>query len=298
MALALSKSPLVELNDRIFTGKNLRVFVLRDDLIHPFISGNKWRKLKYNIEEFRTKGSKYMVTFGGAFSNHLVATAAAGKEFGFETIGIIRGEELTADSNPVLRFANDCGMKLIFVTREKYKYLREDHTMLSSELQIQNSVMNVLPEGGSNELAVKGCMEIVDDIPVEFDFIMCPSGTGATLAGISKNLKEHQQAIGIAVLKGAEFLDVPLKKFTDSGENYRLIHDYHFGGYAKSNLELEQFCLSFHKNTGIPVEPIYTGKLFYALYDLVRTDFFEPGKTIVVVHTGGIFNFSTNGILQ
>ncbi len=291
MTLVLKKPAFQRLNNELFETKKLTVFVLRDDQVHPFISGNKWRKLKYNVEEFRKGNFNYLVTFGGAFSNHIVATAAAGKELGINTIGIIRGDELTIDSSPVIHFAHQCGMKLIFVTREKYRTLREDYSLLLSALSAIGSSFFILPEGGSNDLAIKGCKEIVDDIPIDFDYICCASGTGTTLSGIIQSLKTDQQAIGISVLKNETLLNDIETKSVGSQNNFQLIHDYHFGGYGKSTTELENFCESFTKESDIPVEPIYTGKLFFGVLDLIKKDFFEAGKTIVVVHTGGIFTF-------
>ncbi len=286
-----NKPVLQPLTDPLFKEKNLNVFVLRDDLIHPYISGNKWRKLKYNIEEFRKEGKEYLVTFGGAYSNHITATAAAGKELGIKTIGVIRGEEHGVNTNPVLRFAHACGMKLIFISREKYRCLRENNSLPIPALKTPDSQLYFLPEGGSNDLAVKGCKEIVDDIPIRFDVICCACGTGATLAGIVNGLKDDQRAIGIAVLKGASFLKETVISYGGSENNFQIVPDYVFGGYAKSTIELEEFCKTFTEQHHIPVEWVYTGKLFFGIYDLVKKDFFERGKTIVVVHTGGIYDF-------
>jgi 1-aminocyclopropane-1-carboxylate deaminase/D-cysteine desulfhydrase-like pyridoxal-dependent ACC family enzyme len=299
MTIVLNKPVLQPLHDPLFEKKNLDVFVLRDDMIHPYIAGNKWRKLKYNLEEFRKKKKEYFVTFGGAYSNHIVATAAAGKESGIKTIGVIRGEEHTTRSNAVLRFAEDCGMELIFVTREKYRLLRKNNSLVhelfvcARKERTTGSQLFIVPEGGSNESAVKGCKEIIDDIPVDFDYACCACGTGTTLAGIAQNLNGHQQVVGIAVLKNASFIDEAIRKYTGCIENYQLIHDYHFGGYAKSTEELELFCKSFAGRSHIPVEPVYTGKLFFAIYDLARKDFFEKGKTVVAIHTGGVYDFNT-----
>ncbi len=296
MSLVLNNPILQSLHDPLFEKKQLNVFVLRDDLIHPFIQGNKWRKLKYNIEECCKEKKEWMVTFGGAYSNHIAATACAGKEFGIKTIGIIRGNELDEKTNPVLRFANECGMKLIFVSREEYKTIRSSDSPGElieriSPLQrrgVRGEAIFILPEGGSNSLAVKGCEEIIGDVPIDFDYICCACGTGATFAGIINGINSNQKAIGVAVLKGGEFLLDDVKKYSGEKTNFQLFHDYHFGGYAKSTGELAGFCKSFIERTSIPVEPVYTGKLFFGIYDLIRKDFFQPGKTIVIVHTGGV----------
>jgi 1-aminocyclopropane-1-carboxylate deaminase len=288
MPLVLNKPILQALHDPLFKAKKLNVFVLRDDLIHPFISGNKWRKLKYNIEEFQKENKEWLVTFGGAFSNHIVATACAGKESGIKTIGIIRGEELNEKANSALRFATECGMKLVFVSREKYRMMRTDHQYVFSELRTTNSELLILPEGGSNDFAVRGCSEIIHDVDTDFDYICCACGTGATFAGIINGINNNQKAIGITVLKGGQFIAHEIKKWIGERSNFQLMDDYHFGGYAKSTEELEEFCKSFIERTHIPIEPVYTGKLFFGIYDLMRKDFFPENKTIVIVHTGGM----------
>jgi 1-aminocyclopropane-1-carboxylate deaminase len=284
------------LKQDFFSKKEVSVSVLRLDMIHPHISGNKWFKLKYNLEAFKEQKKKYLVTFGGAFSNHIVATAAAGKENEIETIGIIRGEELNENSNHVLKFASSCGMKLFFVTRDDYRMIRETaslperiyaHPDIYRDSTL-NSELYFLPEGGSNTLAVKGCEEIVKNIHEEFDYIICAVGTGSTLAGISKSLKEGQTAIGIPVLEGKSFLEKDILNLNGGRKNFQLVHDYSFGGYAKSTGELELFCQKFSNQHGIKIEPVYTGKMFYALYDLIEKNYFNEGSKIVAIHSGGI----------
>jgi 1-aminocyclopropane-1-carboxylate deaminase len=280
--------PILQLIDR---WKDFQVNILRDDLVHPYLSGNKWRKLKYNLSDFRTSGKKTVVTFGGAYSNHLVATAAASKIFSFESIGIVRGEKV---SNDYLNFIEGCGMKLLFINRNDYR-LKDDPEFVQSFLK--KSGMNadecfMIPEGGSNEAAVKGVSEIFFDIG-ETDFVLCACGTGTTLAGIARTLKPGQKAIGITVLKAPGYIENQVKLFNGNCENVIVFDDYHFGGYAKSNAELEVFCKSFTGHTKIPIEPVYTGKAFYALEDLLKKNYFEKGSRITVVHTGGIFDFTT-----
>ncbi len=292
MEFVLNKTGLTQLKDLLFEEKELKVFVLRLDEGHPFISGNKWYKLKYNLEEFTLQKKEFLVTFGGAYSNHLVATASAGKELCIQTIGIVRGEELNENSNACLTFASSCGMKLIFVSREEYKRLRNNHSLVTRRLAALSSLLFFLPEGGSNELAVKGCEEITRQIAIDFDWLCCACGTGSTLAGMVRTLKGHQQAIGIAVLKGAEFLTQIVKEISASENNFQIMHNYHSGGYAKSTKELDEFCHVFMDRNHLAIEPVYTGKLFFGIYDLVKNDFFEKGKTIVVVHTGGVFDFA------
>ena len=292
MPLVLNKPFLQQLVDPLLEEKLLNVFVLRLDTVHDFISGNKWYKLKYNIEEFQKTGKEYLVTFGGAYSNHLAATAQVGKEFNIKTIGIVRGEELNEQSNEYLRFASYCGMTLFFVSREKYRFLRDDNSFIASLLPAESATVFVIPEGGSNEEGVIGCEEINQSVSIDFDCICVACGTGTTLAGIARSLKQHQRAIGISVLSGGDFIGNEVKKFSGSKNNYDVMYDYHFGGYAKSTAALDAFCKRFSFEKNIPVEPVYTGKLFFGFYDLVKKDYFGNGKTVVIVHSGGVFDFA------
>lgn len=278
--------PLQKIEDAFLKEREINLFVLRLDLIHPYISGNKWFKLKYNLEEARKQEKNTLVTFGGAYSNHIIATAVAGKEFGFKTIGIIRGEELKVDDNSVLKFANDCGMELRFVSREEYS--KKDVSFLLST----PDDYYVLPEGGTNELAVKGCMEISSLIDIPFDYISCAVGTGGTISGIISSLKVDQKAIGFPVLKGAEFLKNEIQKWTPSKANFELQTEYHFGGYAKKNEELLNFITDFKSNHNIQLDFVYTGKMMFGIFDLIRKNYFKKGATIIAVHTGGLFQFA------
>ena len=278
--------PLQKISDSVMEKYGVNLFVLRLDLIRATISGNKWYKLKYNLEEAKKQKKETLLTFGGAFSNHIAATAAAGKEFGFKTIGIIRGDELNEDENKTLRFAKECGMKLHFVSREDY-----GEKKIPSPLTQQLNNFFLLPEGGTNELAVKGCAEIISHINVPFDFVCCPVGTGGTIAGIISSLKEKQKAIGFSVLKDGEFLKEEVQKLISSpnplGEGD--IHtDYHFGGYAKHSPELLKFIADFEKQNGIPLEHVYTGKMMFGIYDLMTKNYFPQGTTIIAIHTGGL----------
>ncbi|MGZ4049254.1 MAG: 1-aminocyclopropane-1-carboxylate deaminase/D-cysteine desulfhydrase, partial [Bacteroidia bacterium] len=234
--------PLQPVIDDITEKYNVRLFVLRLDLNHPHISGNKFFKLKYNLEEARNEGKKTVLTFGGAFSNHIAATAAAGKEAGFNTIGIIRGEEY-AELNPTLKFATECGMKLCYVSRTLYQNKKELYLYAREQFSGENFYM--VPEGGSNELGIKGCKEIVADINIDFDFICCPCGTGATLTGIILSLKNNQTALGFQVLKAENYIrkevESYLKRSNTVTERWSVNEDYHFGGYAKTKPELINF---------------------------------------------------------
>ena len=285
-----------EIHSTLFSEKELRVFVLRLDRFRPEIGGNKYFKLKYNLQKAKEQNHHTLLSFGGAFSNHIAALAAAGKEFGFRTIGVIRGEELNPDSNPTLKLASQNGMHLHFVSREQYA-LKENETFIG-KLKAELGDFFLVPEGGSNAHALKGCMEIKDLISFDFNCLLTACGTGGTIAGISLSLTEGQKVIGIPVLKGAEFLKsdvIKLKQlyFEEYGlkeekDNIEFEFDYHFGGYAKTTTELLNFKTTFEKETGIPTDRIYTAKMFYALYDLVKKDRFPKGSTIVAIHTGGL----------
>ena len=261
----------------------IHLFIKRDDLIHPEVSGNKWRKLKYNLEQARLENKTTLLTFGGAFSNHITATAAAGKLLGFKTIGIIRGEEYQP-LNKSLQFAADSGIELYYINRVAYK----DKKHIPSSLFSDIDSMYILPEGGANVWAVKGCTEITDEIQTDFDFICCACGTGTTLAGIAGNLKAHQQALGFPVLKNGDFLTEEIKKFTTA--DFQLMTDYHFGGYAKTSPELIQFIKDFYAEHQILLDYVYTGKMMYGIMDLIAKNYFPPESVVIAVHTGGVMN--------
>ena len=269
------------------------VFVLREDLIHPFVSGNKWRKLKYNIEELRKEAKNQVVTFGGAYSNHLVATAAAGKLFGFQTIGIIRGEDVR---NERIDFMRSCGMHVQFISRTEYSFKNQSAFIqqliqkLKSEniVQDENKVL-LLPEGGSNAAAVKGAKEIMDEVPDFITHIFCACGTGGTIAGMSLKLKPNQKILAVPVLKNGAFLKKEIERLGGKTEQIEFHTSYHFGGYAKSNAELNLFCKKFTAQTSIPVESVYSGKVFYAAHDLLEKNYFQPADKLLIVHSGGIF---------
>lgn len=267
-------------------GKKVTLHIRREDLIHPHISGNKFRKLKYNIEQAKKENHHTLLTFGGAFSNHLAAVAAVGAAFGFETVGMVRGEELSTaiQDNPTLLFASESGMKLEFISRETYRN-KEDSSFLES-LRQQFGSFYLLPEGGTNALAIRGCEEILTPEDAAFDYICCAGGTGGTAAGIIKSSNEDQEVLVFPVLKG-DFLQDDIARFTDK-KNWRLMTGYHFGGYAKINEELVHFINDFYKRTSIPLDPVYTGKLLFGVMDLVQRDYFRPGSEILVVHTGGL----------
>tara|TARA_B110000902_G_scaffold171924_1_gene195692 strand:- start:1903 stop:2808 length:906 start_codon:yes stop_codon:yes gene_type:complete len=275
---------LQELSDSLLLQKKIRVFILREDLIHPHISGNKWRKLYYNIQAAKRLAVKKIITFGGAYSNHIAATAAAGQEFGFKTLGFIRGEE-QLPLNSTLSYAKGCGMELRYLSRSDYR-LKEKSEFLQSLLDNEKDYY-LIPEGGTNELAVKGCEEILINLSIDFDYVCCACGTGGTISGIINSLKSHQRAIGFPALKGAGFLKEDIGKYVCNSQ-WELNLDYHFGGYAKVKPELINFMNSFKTKHQIPLDPIYTGKMLFGLWNLIEKDYFRAGCTIVAVHTGGL----------
>ncbi len=271
----------------LISEKEIALYIKREDLLHPVISGNKFRKLKYNLEEAKRQNKKTLLTFGGAFSNHILAVAGAGAEFGFNTIGVIRGEELenNIDANPTLSQARDFGMQFHFVSRDLFRE-KETHSFIL-KLQDKFGDFYLLPEGGTNFLAIKGCEEIltVEDKNF-FTHVVCSLGTGGTFSGLVNSSTENQKLIGFSSLKGAFLSDVIRKFVTKS--NWVINDDYHFGGYGMVNSELIQFLNAFYKQTKIPLDPIYTGKMVYGVMDLIEKDFFPPNAKILMIHTGGL----------
>lgn len=288
-------SPIQEIKDSILKEAKIKLYIKREDLLevipgNPHISGNKWRKLKYNIKEAKNKNQDTLLSFGGAFSNHIHALAAAGKAFNFKTIGIIRGEEQKA-LNHTLHFAQEQGMKLHFVSRSDYREKKQTNFIENLHTQFGNFYL--IPEGGSNQLAVKGCMEIMNEIESNIDFICSPIGTGGTIAGLIANNKKQQKILGFPALKNANFLKQDISnllsnQYSDDLPNFEMIQDYHFGGYAKVNRELLSFIIDFKVKQHIQLEPIYTGKMIYGIFDLIKKGHFPKNSNILAIHTGGL----------
>lgn len=279
------------------------VWLKREDKIHPDVSGNKFRKLKYNLAFAKAKKIKTLITFGGAYSNHIPATAKAGELEGFKTIGIIRGEELnnnfkkTLATNKTLQFAYQCGMRFLFINRSLYRDKNDANTfqIILDLLKGQNLLdttneFYVIPEGGTNSLAIKGCREILTESDDKFDYICAAVGTGGTLAGLIESSSPHQKVLGFPALKG-DFLNEEIANYT-AKNNWQLITEYHFGGYAKYNIELINFINAFKKKHTIALDPIYTGKLLYGIYALLNQGFFSKNTRILAVHTGGLQGIS------
>jgi len=281
-----TKTEVQELKSQTFEQSDTRVLIKREDKNHPYVSGNKYWKLKYNLEEAVACGHTTLLTFGGAYSNHIYATAAGANELGLKSIGIIRGEE-TRPHNPTLAFARAMGMQLHYVSREAYRNKTE--ASFAEQLHRQFGNFYLIPEGGTNELAVRGCAEFANQLQneVDFDYLCLPVGTGGTMAGMAEGLNDVKEIIGFPVLKGAVFLEAEIRKFT-SKKNWQLMYDYHFGGYAKVTKELLEFMDQFEKQFNVPLDPIYTSKMMYGITDLINRKFFEPGSTILVIHTGGL----------
>ncbi|CAM3983857.1 1-aminocyclopropane-1-carboxylate deaminase/D-cysteine desulfhydrase [Flavobacterium weaverense] len=260
--------------------------IKREDLIHPFVSGNKFRKLKYNLAQAGKENHDTLLTFGGAFSNHISAAAYAGYESGFKTIGIIRGDELAdkISDNPTLNFAQSCGMQLEFVSREEYRTKIEDQFI--ERLKSKFGDFFLIPEGGTNELAIRGCEEILTEDDAKFDYICCAVGTGGTISGIINSALPHQKVLGFPALKG-DFLKEEIRNFVKNS-NWQLITDYHFGGYGKITEELVQFINNFYIQTQVPLDPIYTAKMVFGVMDMIEKNYFPSGSKILLIHTGGI----------
>jgi 1-aminocyclopropane-1-carboxylate deaminase len=271
--------------------KNYQLFIKREDQIHPLVSGNKFRKLKYNLKEALDQKKTTLLTFGGAFSNHILATAIAGKSTGFKTIGIIRGDELGVDlektlaSNSTLRNASKHGMQFDFISRETYR--NKTSIEFTEILQKKYGDFYYIPEGGTNSLAVKGCEEILTKEDSQFDYICSCVGTGGTISGIINNAKDHQKVLGFTVLKG-DFLENEILKYAKKQENWELNNDYHFGGYGKYSDELIHFINRFKSQTDIPLDPIYTGKMMFGVLDMINKKKFPNGSKILIIHSGGI----------
>lgn len=265
--------------------RHQRISIKRLDLIHPQISGNKFFKLKYNLLAARQQGFEKVLTFGGAYSNHIAATAFAAHQFGFQSLGMIRGEELAQRPlNPTLATAQQFGMQLEFISRNAYR--QKDQPDFLQHLQQQYPDFYLIPEGGTNALAVQGCREILTAEDAQFDLICCAVGTGGTFAGLIEASQQHQQLLGFSALKG-DFLTQEVAQLTTK-RNWRILDDYCCGGYAKTTPELIQFIQTFEQRYNIPLEQVYTGKMLRGIFDLIDQDKIGPDQKILLIHTGGL----------
>lgn len=282
-------SPIQEVDFPLLKNKNIRLWIKRDDLIHPWVSGNKYRKLKYNLKSAIENKCKAIVTFGGAFSNHLHATAGACALLGLKSVGIVRGEiDL---NNPTIKFCIERGMNLIPVSRAAYR-LKENSQEIMELIQKYPDCYMV-PEGGTNQLALRGASEIVDEIKIQWsempEIISLACGTGGTTAGILSANLLNSKVIAFSALKSSH-LESEIKQLSDfkNADKLSVQTDFHFGGYAKWNTELIDFIYDFEKQTDIPLDHVYNGKAMFGLFKLILADYFEPGSTICYIHTGGL----------
>lgn len=281
---------IVQIENTISDKKGVGLYIKREDLNDDQISGNKLRKLKYNLIKAKQDGHKLLATYGGAYSNHIYATAAAGYRFGFKTLGIIRGEKVLP-YNPTLAAARAFGMNFYFVSRTQYRDKYDPEFI--NELKEKFGDFYLIPEGGSNILAVKGCVEMIGAEEQEFDTICLCCGTGGTMAGVISGMKGSGRIVGFPVLKGGEFLydeiarlifDYNRKRY----DNWKLMTMYHQGGYAKFTWQLIRFINHFNSQNRIQLDPIYTGKLMFGICDLIKKGFFRRGENILAIHTGGL----------
>jgi 1-aminocyclopropane-1-carboxylate deaminase len=285
--LSYHPTPVTPIHDDILAAAGIELYIKREDLNHPHISGNKWWKMKYNLEAAKQQGHNTILTFGGAYSNHIYATAAAAQALRLSSIGIIRGEE-TNPRNPTLAFAESMGMQLHYVSREAYRRKTEEDFLTAIRHQFGD--FYTIPEGGTNTLALKGTQEFAATFPAEpFDYICLPVGTGGTIAGIIQGAG-YGEIIGFAALKG-NFLTDEVKALLDPNHAARPWHineHYHMGGYAKTNDTLLEFIKSFRAQHNIPLDIVYTGKMVWGIYELVRQGHFARGSRILAIHTGGL----------
>jgi len=271
--------PIQHINLPDFNANGVSVYMKRDDMLHPFVSGNKWRKLFYVLDDAQQKNSRHLVSFGGAFSNHLVALACAGAIYNFKTTAFVRGEEV---NNHMLNLCKLYGMHLIFVSREAYKNKLD----LYYEFAQQHVNTYFIDEGGKGELAAKGCTHILDDAD-GFTHVICAVGTGTTLAGLAKGAQpKNIIAEGICVLKSAEAMDQEIAAL--AGFDIKVHHNFSCGGYAKTNTELLDFINHFAQHTGILLDQVYTAKMMLALSKLIAENYYPKNSKILAIHTGGL----------
>ena len=301
-SLSIQDPPLQSIQHALLDSFDVSLSVLRLDLIHPTLGGNKWYKLKRNLQFIQRENIDKVLSFGGVWSNHLLALAAAGHQFGFKTFGVVRGEQIDPPT-PVLVKARQFGMTLIPISRQQYREKMDPDFLLSLKQQV--GVFYCLPEGGSNELAVRGCQEIVNFFQWQSDgtnrLVMAACGTGGMLSGIILGLDATNtgsltpSVLGIGVLKAPGYLQLEVEnwlsrfKFQDS-VNWRIAETYHCGGYAKTNTELMGFLACLNDAIPVPIEPVYTGKLAYGLWQELKSGRIPPGSEVIVVHSGGVIN--------
>lgn len=282
-------SPVTQLHSPLLSEKKVQLFIKRDEFIHPVLQGNKWRKLKYNLLEANIQKQKTLLSFGGAYSNHLHALAFAGQHFGFNTIGIIRGEE-PAKPNPCLQDMENWGMQLEYIKRIDYKQKTTDEFI--HNLRKKFGDFYLIPEGGNNPQGIKGCAELLDELEQNYDVICSEVGSGTMFSSLITHNKElSTRFLGFVIMKNKQ-IESDIREQTSIQNNiataWSLIHNYHFGGFAKANAELHQFISDFKMRFNIQLEPVYSGKMLYGIFDLIKKDHFKPGTKILAIHGGGL----------
>lgn len=289
MNLSLPSSPLQKITHPLLVEKSIQCFIKRDDLLHPWLSGNKWRKLKYILKHAKEKNLTTLISFGGAFSNHLYALAGAGKLFGFHTVGIIRGED--DRNNPTIQFLRKMGMECHFVSRLEYRHRHELPYQEKWGKRYPNAL--IIPEGGRIQEALRGVGEITHELAhIDYDFLCCPVGSATTLAGLSAAIGYDKKVLGFAALKNADYLKKDIQMIHQQAYqqdfSYQLKLTYHGGGFGKISPEIAEFTQQFYQQTNIPIEPIYTGKMLFGLWDMIQNDEIKQGSKIIALHTGGL----------
>jgi len=275
-------TPLEEIEVHPGNNDGIKLFIKRDDLIHAEISGNKWRKLKHNIEKAVQEKATSLISAGGAWSNHLAALAAAGKLLRFETVGIIRGEEPPVWSDTLV-YCKSQGMRLIFISRREFDKLPGSIT----QYMLEQQGGYYIPVGAENERGVKGCEEIITELDITPDYFCLPVGTGTTMKGVGRKLNSSK-LVGFSALKESSQHSTEFLKWVEDNTNTQIKYEYSLGGFAKSSAQLENFIVDFFKNTKTMLEPVYTGKMMLGVFDMLEKKQFIPGSSIVCLHTGGL----------
>lgn len=286
-------SPEQVITPRWANSQDIQISIKRDDLLHPIISGNKWRKLQYALLEANENNVKHIVSFGGGYSNHLHALGYCCLQLGIRLSAIVRGD-YSQNLSPMLQDLLSWGADIQYVDRVTYQQRAEPEYLQTLTTKYPNALL--IPEGGSQQQALKGLSEIIQELHTQYDYILAPVASGGTLAGLIQESKQYLQQhncqiLGIGVLKGEGYLEQLVRDLLieeDDTKDWQINHNYHFGGYAKSNHELTQFCSDFYQQTEIKIEPVYSGKLFFALRDLIDKNYFPNGSRILALHTGGL----------
>lgn len=287
-------SPITPIDEPLLADKNIQLFIKRDELIHPLLQGNKWRKLKYNLLAAAAQSAETILSFGGAYSNHLHALAAAGRQFNFKTIGVIRGER-PATLSPSLQDMQDWGMQLEFISRVDYR--KQESAEFIQQLKQKYGEFYLIPEGGNNGAGRHGCGELLNELDEPYDVICCEVGSGTQFSALVSDHARSSQAahpthyLGFVVMKNPALL-LQLGDYFQQHQvtynNWSLNQDYHFGGFARANDTLHEFIRQFKQQQAIQLEPVYSGKMLYGIYQLIEQDYFKPGSRILAIHGGGL----------